>query len=312
PDVERTVFVDAPAEVRADKEAHYKEFTEHWRELQTLTAAANAERGEGVGGETIAALEDLRRGYVVACGGDAECMHDGLPAAVAHQLFLAHVSRRDTAAAMVEMDLVEPTGPRGRPTALQIHRVQQEVLGRARVSKAKALDAKRRGLDAQTAAAALGEVAVHDFTEANAWPMHEVKRLEYAAVVPGTARKASGKVKAKKKAGDGLTQIVFADVVKRYADEDCRDTNKVERIGSDGRVQYKQRCRRTGKTIVHRRTFDPVVVPTPEAAGLKPGDKVALWTVPGETKTGRVRWAHRKDRLVMIRDVPVRAPKPGA
>jgi len=308
PEAERAAFLDVPAQVREQTEAGYQAHNELWKELRALRERAQTERAEGVSDETIAALSGLRASYVKACGAKASCMRDGLPAAVAHELFLAYVSRGDAAGAYTEMDFVEPTGEQGRPTAQEIHRRQAELLRASTGAARKIQEAKKRGLDDSTAKAAAGAGA-HDFSETRPWAIDEAPKVQYAAVVPGQVHKASGKVKTTKKAGEGRTTIVFADKVTRWADMDCRDTNKIERVHPDGRIDYHQRCRKTGKMNVDRRTFDPVEVPAVEAAKLVAGDEVVLWVVPGETKVGRVRWVRRKDRVVQLRDVRVKGEK---
>ena len=308
PDPEREAFLDVPAQVREQTEASYQEHNERWKTLRKLRGEAEAQRADGVPDETIAALSELRADYVKSCGGKPGCMRDPLTSAIAHELFLAYVSRGDAAGAHTEMDFVEPDAERSQPAAREIHRRQRELLRSSTAAANKLRDAKKRGLDERTAQAAAGAGA-HDFSETRPWAIDEAPKLEYAAVVPGQVHKASGKVKTTKKAGEGRTTIVFADKVTRWADMDCRDTNKIERVHADGRIDYAQRCRKTGKMNVDRRTFDPVEVPVAEAAGLKAGDEVVLWVVPGKTKVGRVRWVRRKDRLVQLRDVTVKGPK---
>lgn len=308
PEAERAAFLEVPAAVREETEAAYQTHNERWKNLRALRDKAEAERVDGVSDDTIASLSALRADYVDACGGKPSCMHDGLPAAIAHELFLAYVSRGDAAGAYTEMDFVEPTGEHGLPAAHEIYRRQSELFRRSTAAADKLQDAKKRGLDARTAQAAAGAGA-YDFSETRPWAIDEAPGVQYAAVVPGQVHKASGKVKTTKKAGEGRTTIVFADKVTRWDDMDCRDTSKIERVHADGRIDYKQRCRKTGKVNVDRRTFDPVEVPTPEAAKLVAGDEVVLWVVPGQTKVGRVRWVRRKDRVVQIRDVKVKGEK---
>ena len=309
PEDERHAFVEIPAEVRAESEAYFRKYNDQWRELATLRDASARERAEGVGDETIAALEALRAEYVVACGGTQACMHDGLPAAVAHELFLAHVSRGDAAAAGAEADFVQPSGD-GRPAARVIFERQREYLLDATGAQSRIADAKQRGLDDDTAAAVAAGGPAYDFSGAKPWPMDEAPRLDYRAAIPGQLQGAGGKLDAKKDNGDGTVTLAFADEVTRYPVMSCHDTHKISRVYADGRIDYEQRCRKTGKVRTDRRTFDPVIVPVGEAKPLHRGDEVSLWALPGATKRGRVRWAKRQEQAVVLRNVSVKGEKP--
>lgn len=309
PEAERHAFVEIPSQVRVESEAYFREYNNQWRKLYELRRKGERERAEGVGDETIGELEALRADYVEACGAKPSCMHDGLTAEIAHELFLAHVSRGDAAAAGAEADFVE-ANETGRPAAQLIDERQRKYLHEAERGWAQVTSAQRRGLDADTAAAAAAGGPAHDFSNTYPWKLAEAPRVDYRAVIPGRLSQAGGKLDKKKDNGDGTVTLAFADEVTRWPQMSCRDTNKIERVHADGRIDYAQRCRKTGKVRTDRRTFDPVVVAVGEAKPLRRGDQVTLWVVPGETKHGRVRWAKRDERAVVLRTVRVKDEKP--
>jgi hypothetical protein len=301
PKVAAGILVDLPREVWTKRAAEAAEHTELYAGFDALAQQAHAQREGGVDDATVAALQDLRAAWVDACG-ELACMDRGLGVEVARALFFAHVSRGDGLAAQAELGLVDPEVP--IEAAVSIALRQRDAMSAATEAHRKQASMRDQGLDEATARGATGGAVSHDFSSTYAWDLEKVRRVQWASLVPGGGepRRHGGKLRAKRAKG-GLVILEFADEVERYADEACSDTHRVERIESDGRLVYQQRCRKTGKTNVYRQSFEPVVVPAREAKGLQVGDVVTTVVAPGTPMPGRVVSASRKDRLVQRRDV---------
>jgi hypothetical protein len=295
------VLVGIPKQVYERRAAEDARHAELYARFDALAEKTRAQREKGPDDATIAALEDLRGDWVKACG-EIACMERALGVLVARELFFAHVARQDGLGAQVERKLADPETP--IEAAMEIERLQAEAMSSASETHRKREQLRDQGLDESTARAATAGADAYDFSQIGRWKLGNVRTVQWAQLVPGGAepRHHGGKLKAKKQKG-ALTVLEFADVVDKYADEACRETNRVERIESDGRLVYEQRCRRTGKTNVYRTKIDPVVVPAREAKPLQIGDDVHVFVGAGEPKAARVSAAMRKDEVVQRRDV---------
>ena len=82
------------------------------------------------------------------------------------------------------------------------------------------------------------------------------------------------KIKKVSKVSGGV-MLVFETVVRKERVLDCRDTNKVKRIGADGTVHYEQVCGRE-HTETERTTEEPALVKIENAAELVPGRSIEM------------------------------------
>lgn len=85
----------------------------------------------------------------------------------------------------------------------------------------------------------------------------------------GTMMNRSGRIKSAKKTPKG-TKLTFKTESWKETVWDCKETRKIDRITSDGRIVYRQKCKAKGKKTVTS-TVEPYLVPTSLASGLKPG-----------------------------------------
>ncbi len=298
---EARVFVGIPGEVRKEREIEDAKYAELFARFDTLAAQARQARAKGVDDATVLALEDLRREYVKACG-DLTCLDRGLGVWIARELFFSHVSRNDPLGAQAELGLVSPAQP--IEVARDIDRRQRDAMKGASEAQRKQAKLRDQGVDEDTANTVTRGAVAHDFAEVSRWSFERIRRMDWLQLLPGgrEPRHHRGRLAAKQAQGETML-LRFADKVEKYADEVCRDTNKVRKIESDGRLVYHQRCQATGKTVVDRTKIEPVVVPAREASLLSVGDDVALVVAGDKALTGRVHSASRRGALVQVRDV---------
>lgn len=302
PAVAAPVLVEIPRAAWAERIAEAAKHAELYARFDAVAERALGQRATAVDDPPVLELREIRAAWVDACG-DLDCMDRGLGVEVARALFFAHVSRGDALSAQAELGFVDPERPIS--VARTIEARQREAMSAATEAFRKQASMLDQGLDAGTVRGATVGVQAYDFSNAHPWDLDDVRAIEWASLVPGGARDPrvhGGKLSAKRPKGE-LVVLEFADEVERYADEACQETNRVERIESDGRLVYAQRCRKTGKTNVYRREFEPIVVPAHEAEGLRVGDQVRAVVGPGTPMAARVLSASRKDKLVQRRDV---------
>ncbi len=86
----------------------------------------------------------------------------------------------------------------------------------------------------------------------------------HSTVVRGVVRRLN---KVKK----GRVKVTFKKVVLRIKDQDCKDTNKIQRIMPDGTLKYFRKCWPNGKILKFDVTPAPVIVPGHSAKGIRRG-----------------------------------------
>jgi hypothetical protein len=91
-------------------------------------------------------------------------------------------------------------------------------------------------------------------------------------------RLASGVVKAVEKQG-ALTKITFRTEKYMVPVLACEETNKIDRIASDGTILYRSICRKTGEQEAQS-TNEPITVPTWAGAGVSAGNFLYYESAP--------------------------------
>lgn len=89
-------------------------------------------------------------------------------------------------------------------------------------------------------------------------------------------RGSAGVVGAVTKVADG-TFVTFKPTRIAWPELDCKDTSKPLRILSDGRIEYQQSCRPTGRTRYQDTTPTPIVLSPGLEAQVKPGVYLVAW-----------------------------------
>ncbi len=302
PEAAAAVLVTIPTQVWDARAAEGTAQPELWARFDAAAAAAAAQREAGVSDDAVTTLADLRREFVAACG-ELDCAQRSMGVAIARALLLAYVSRGDALGAQAELALAQPQPP--VEAVFEIDARQREAMGAATEAHRTQASLRDQGLDEGTARSATRGAAAYDFSAVHRFAFERARGVQWASLA-GEPREHGGTLRAKKARGDQVV-LQFDDIVTKYADEVCRDTNRVERIESDGRLVYGTKCRATGKTNVDRQPVPPVVVPAREATSLQPGDAVRVVVTPGEApQAARVLAAWRKDTLVQLRDVRAR------
>jgi len=93
----------------------------------------------------------------------------------------------------------------------------------------------------------------------------------------------SGVVKAINKVADGI-EIIYKPTKVTYPEYDCVATGRPLKINSDGRIEYYQNCKATGKMLSQNTTPAPIVIAPAVAQGVKPG---AYIVATGSSQTAK-------------------------
>lgn len=98
----------------------------------------------------------------------------------------------------------------------------------------------------------------------------------------------SAVVKAVEKKGD-FAQITFKTEKFMVPDLSCVETNKIDRIASDGTILYRSLCKKVGEHE-ESSTPDPVKVPAWAAVGAAPGHALVLYWSPVNSEAAGSGW----------------------
>ncbi len=96
----------------------------------------------------------------------------------------------------------------------------------------------------------------------------------------GVVLTKSGQIKSIRKTSKGL-RLTFKTVSWKETIWDCKETNKIHRIDSSGKIIYRTKCKSKGKRTVSS-TVKPYVVPASLSGGLKRGQFVRARVSFGE------------------------------
>lgn len=89
----------------------------------------------------------------------------------------------------------------------------------------------------------------------------------------------SGYVKSVTKGKQGM-QVVFKAQKSKYPEYNCVSTGRPIRITNDGRIEYQQNCKATGKMLTQDNTPRPITIAPMLAAGVKAGAYIVATRAP--------------------------------
>lgn len=297
----KRLFVELPLDVFTRRAAEHAKHAKTLAELARLTAHVKTERaGTGVTDATLGRLAQLRIAYARGC--KATCTRGPIFAAITRQLFWAHVSRGDAAAAKAEAKVLAKLDP---TAAEEIATQQAAAIGDAIGRVARVEQARAQGVDAD-AARTTAHGALLDLDDGRyVYRWHRDFAIHWEALVPDGAGVGhfAGKIAGIDRRG-AIATVRFQDVVNKWVDDDhdsCYETNRVDRVRSDGTIVYREKCTRQ-VTKVDRKKTPPVAMPASEVAGLAAGDEVEGFTNAARSG-GRVWTVKRGARVVRLRDV---------
>lgn len=306
----RELWAEVPEQVWTERAEYYKQWSALYALLDPLLAAATTDAEPAALAETAARIRAVRGKYLDGCKVQG-CLFTPLVLETTRALALLAVRRRDASEALAESALLDDD----RLLTQDFSRAMLSALVPAAQREAERWEKYSRaqgdGADAATLEAMFGKVPPIQITAdgpAITWGTRGQPNIT-AAMDRSAVETAGGEVKSTRRNGDH-TVVVFADIVNKWDEEDCHDTNKIERIDSDGRIVYAQSCRKVG-THTERTKVSPIEVPVDEAAKLRAGDYVSAW-VDKESRRGSVIEVTQKTDVVQVRGhrLKVKEPRP--
>ena len=293
----QALWAGVPQQVWTERADHFARYQKLYAALDPLLAIANG--GDGDLADAAAKLRALRGKYLDACKVEG-CLFTPFVLETTRALALIAVRQQDVPAALAESKLLDDD----RLEAQLFSRAMLAALAPAAKREYETWQkfdrARRDGADAATLRAMFGEhEPIHISSDGPwiTWGQRTIPSLTTTLDRDGYVR-GGGNVRAIQRRGDRAV-VVFADVVTKYEDADCHETNKIDGISSSGTIIYRQVCKNY-RTLTERTKVDPIEIPAEEAASLRPGDLVDAWFTQDGRK-GALIDAEREGMLVQVR-----------
>jgi hypothetical protein len=297
PDVKH-LFVDIPEEVHAARAQMFAKHAKVVAELAALGAQVSTERAAGKAGvsdATIDQLRQLRAAYYASC---KACTHDAIFTGISRELFWSYVSRADGAAAMAEAKLLDHPDPNA---AVEIAKQQRDAINHAIGRTSRVARAREQGIDADSSHGSTTDLGdghyIYDVDPHNG--------IDWASLVPdgGEIGQFDGKIASLERSGSTVL-VRFADRVSSYSESTgCYETNRIDGIGDDGKLIYRQACSGSETHVEHAKVA-PIKIPASEAVNLAGGDELVGFAHAGaEPRLGRVWLVKRGGRIARLREV---------
>ncbi|HTR52993.1 MAG TPA: hypothetical protein VMJ10_20000 [Kofleriaceae bacterium] len=287
----RAIAVELPRKLHAERARYYRDHAKQYAALDAIRPTRDAAE--------LHALEDVRVSYFTTCA-SPDCRFDPLPIEATKRIVQVALATHDTVRTAAEGSLFSEHGALRNTYGPMLYRTVF-VPARALENQAKDYEqARRDGADRDTLAARFGGGPPPEVYAGQVWRADdEAPNLLRGLDQEGLT--STGGIVAAIVPHGALSEIRFEDNVITYDQEDCVETDKVDRITSDGRIEYRQNCRVVG-THVERRPTSPVRVPAADARALRAKDNVAV--IVGADRTGLVISVHdKRDALVQFRGI---------
>ena len=293
----KALYVELPRAIRADRMRYYHTHARDYAALDALepaiTAAINQHHPDH---QLVDKLVALRSGYFATCA-SPDCRFDPFVTEVARKVVLLSLAADDQLGAALEGALFSERAAFKNAYAPTVHRAL--YLGmKQEEERWEAYDhAKQEGNDQATLTAKFGAAPPIHITADSAWSASD----EASSILRGSEGKftsVTGIVAAIRIKGE-VAEIAFEDTVSSYELTDCVETNRIDGIGRDGRIIYRENCRSVG-TKTERHTTPPIRVPRREVASLHPREE--LTALVAADRAGGVLYARSaKAQLVQYR-----------
>ncbi len=302
----RKVVYEIPLHVAQELRKEYEAKKTFGARLDVLaTQADEARKGGGNAAKVALELTQLRSDVVTVCGATEECTYDPLYAEITHELATLYVATKQPELARAESALLARKDSMKRMFQPAVYAAQYEAGERS----TKALEAKKSAskLDPKLAKAMDAEEPV-SFAFADFFHAGTSLPFLASALGDGTHMPVSGYVQSISRKGDKSLVEFKTEYQSVDVPTNCYTTGRIARIQSDGRIEYEENCQyRTERQPLSKP--DPVLVPSREAAGIKPGELATIWG----GKEGVVERVHESKNgglvLVQLRGDRVRGEK---
>jgi len=262
----KALYVELPRAIRADRARYYHAHARDYAALDALeTAITDAIDHHRADHQLVDKLVALRSGYFAACA-SPDCRFDPFVIEVTRKVVLLALAADDQLGAAVEGALFAERSAFRNAYAPTIHRAVYLGMKQEQERWEAYEHAKQEGNDQATLTAKFGATPPLHVTADSAWSATD----EAASLLRGVEGKftsVTGIVAAVRIKGE-LAEISFEDTLSSYELTDCVETNRIDAIGNDGRLIYRENCRSVG-TKTERHTTPPIRIPRREAAALR-------------------------------------------
>lgn len=303
---EKELLLDTPkATLEARAQANSK-VAEHWATFDALAPKLKAAAGSSGGDpELLKSLEGLREQVVDSAG--KNYLTSPLFARLTREIALLHALAKDGLGLATERRLFA-TQPFTETFAQAVF-VDQLALGNAFLqAEEEYKKAKSAGLADDVAKARAGR-DYSDFGHKTIWRVDaEIPSYEKLLDGRNDAYPFQEVILSMAPKGDQVLITFTKTPVETYEHFNCYKTNRIERISSDGRIQYESHCQ-VRKKIVQHENQKPLTFAASEVVGFKAGTKFRGMSQGGR---GMVLWLLEGDNIVRERTyaIPPRSAVP--
>jgi hypothetical protein len=314
PGVRKVVF-DLPLGIANALRADYTQRKQLGDLLDGLAAQADKARaGQADAAQVARDLSALRTTLFNACGATEACTYHPLYIEATHELATLYIAAKMPREARAESAVLSRKDSLRQTFQAATYAAQTDAGAKA----TRALETKREAgkMDAKLAKVMSTEDAV-SFSFASFYRA-DLSMPFLASVMDGGEHGGHGQSHATQGYVQSVTPKGDRSLIEfktEYVNDDvpvsCVRTGRIERIDRDGKIQYEEEC----QYRTERRALDkpaPVLVPSREGAGLKPGELLSVW-VTG--KEGTVFEAHEAKQgggltLTQLRSDRLKKPAP--
>ncbi|MFT3695083.1 MAG: hypothetical protein QM831_18240 [Kofleriaceae bacterium] len=293
----KAIWDGIPEQVWSERHDYFVKWATLYAALDPLLAVADSGTGDLAG--AVRGIRELRGHYLDACKVEG-CLFTPFILESTRALELLAVRMKDTPAALAEQALLSDERMASQYFSRAVVAALIPATTREAAEWEKYNRAKQSGADPASLAAMFGDTPPIQISPDGpyiVWGQRNLTDLTAALPREGIVS-AGGNVRGVQTHGE-MSTVIFADIVTESTDEDCHETSKVDGIGSDGRLIYRQDCRTTGTRTEHTKV-EPITVPSDEAKNLRAGELVTAW-VKTEGRKGEITFVHQQDKIVQVR-----------
>lgn len=299
----KELLVDTPQRVLERRRSQFEVQAANWSTFDGFAERIKSAPSKSGGDPELRSdLEALRPKVVATAKGDY--VEDPLFARLTREIALQAALMQDAATLAAER-MVYRRGRSADPFpetfAQEVQYAQLGLVSEFEQARREFRKAKDAGLDDAAAKARAGG----DYADWNPSKLVSVDPgipdYEKLLEKTGTALPFLEVVETIKPEGDEVVVSFKKTPVETFEYYGCYKTNRIERISSDGRIEYEEHCNTRPKTVMHE-NVKPLKFPADEGKQLKRGAKIRGVSVGSE---GRVVWLIVKDEIVSERGYPV-------
>ncbi|HEY1552591.1 MAG TPA: hypothetical protein VGG28_32405 [Kofleriaceae bacterium] len=293
----KAIWLDPSQQVWRDRQAYATRWNGYYKQLAPLMDIART--GAGDVPAALHGAQALRGRFLDGCT-TAECALSPFVLEATRAIELLAVRTNDVRVAEAEQQLLTGTELSSQYFGTAMFAVLWPSIERAGDKRRRYEALQQQGGDAAIVASA-EPIKVHAEEARELWGARRVADLT-VGLDQSKTKNVRADVVGVRRDGANAT-IFFADSAYEWTENNCHETDKIDSVRADGKIDYRVECP-GGATHVEYSHVAPIHVPAAQASGLHGGETVEAWV--NDAEVGEISFVHRKDAVVQIRDHALR------